>query len=179
MTNGGGWTVFQRQMNGAQDFDLYWSDYKAGFGNLSENFWLGNEKIYSLTKQRRYELRIDMINVNSVPLYVVYDSFNITDESQEYTLRLGKYVGDADDELSYQNNFPFTTRDNVNDGIDYSSFDYSSLFFDLGVQVQGGWWYMRWQDGDFPSLNSPYGTDKKFWGNKVIHYSDMKIRAIA
>ncbi|PIK41338.1 putative ryncolin-1-like [Apostichopus japonicus] len=82
-------------MNGAQDFDLYWSDYKAGFGNLSENFWLGNEKIYSLTNQRRYELRIDLTNFYSVPLYAVYDSFNITDESQEYTLRLGNYVGDA------------------------------------------------------------------------------------
>ncbi|XP_071849675.1 fibrinogen-like protein A [Apostichopus japonicus] len=182
MTNGGGWTVFQRQMNDAQDFYLYWSDYKAGFGNLSENFWLGNEKIYSLTKQRRYELRVDMINVNNVPLYAVYDSFNITDESQEYTLRLGNYVGDAGNALSYHNNFPFTTRDNDNDDTDYSSFNSDQN--NLGVQFQGGWWYRQMADIDFSSLNSPYGTDKKFWLSSpeyehVIRYSDMKIRAIA
>ncbi|XP_071849672.1 ryncolin-4-like isoform X2 [Apostichopus japonicus] len=181
MTNGGGWTVFQRQMNGAQDFDLYWSDYKAGFGNLSENFWLGNEKIYSLTNQRRYELRIDLTNFYSVPLYAVYDSFNITDESQEYTLRLGNYVGDAGDALSYHNNSPFSTRDNDNDNLDH---DYSSSYYNnLAAKLQGGWWYMSLTGEAFSSLNSPYGTDSKFWlsspePQKVIYYSDMKLRAI-
>ncbi|XP_071846028.1 uncharacterized protein [Apostichopus japonicus] len=34
MSNGGGWTVIQRRMDDAQDFNLYWSDYKEGFGNL-------------------------------------------------------------------------------------------------------------------------------------------------
>ncbi|PIK51293.1 hypothetical protein BSL78_11813 [Apostichopus japonicus] len=82
-------------MDDTQNFNLYWSDYRAGFGNLRENFWLGNEKIYSLTNQRRYELRIDLGNVASETFYAVYDSFNISDESQEYTLRLGAYFGDA------------------------------------------------------------------------------------
>lgn len=33
--------VFQRRMNGKTDFYRTWSEYRAGFGNLSEEFWLG------------------------------------------------------------------------------------------------------------------------------------------
>ncbi|WP_411016678.1 fibrinogen-related protein, partial [Salmonella sp. s51944] len=59
-TDGGGWTVFQRRENGSQDFDQTWDEYKYGFGSLSCEFWLGNEKLYYLSNQRNYQLRIDL-----------------------------------------------------------------------------------------------------------------------
>ncbi|KAK3596791.1 hypothetical protein CHS0354_036629 [Potamilus streckersoni] len=52
--------VFQRRLNGQVDFYRTWEDYKQGFGDLSGEFWLGNEKLHLLTKARKYKLRIDM-----------------------------------------------------------------------------------------------------------------------
>lgn len=34
--------VFQRRQNGQTDFFRKWADYRAGFGNLEDEFWLGN-----------------------------------------------------------------------------------------------------------------------------------------
>jgi len=35
--------VFQRRQNGLTDFSRKWSDYKTGFGNLEDEFWLGEK----------------------------------------------------------------------------------------------------------------------------------------
>ena len=54
------WLVFQRRLNGEVDFYRNWTDYKNGFGQLDGEFWLGNEKLHSITAQNKYMLRIDM-----------------------------------------------------------------------------------------------------------------------
>ena len=92
-TSGGGWTVFQRRLDGSVDFYRGWQDYKNGFGDLNGEFWLGLDKIHRLTTTSTNELRIDMEDTSGNTRYAEYDFFAVTSEQQKYQLSLGTYAG--------------------------------------------------------------------------------------
>ena len=91
-TSGGGWTVFQRRLDGSVDFYRGWQDYKNGFGDLSGEFWLGLDKIHRLTTATQ-KLRIDMEDTSGNTKYAEYDLFAVTSETEKYKLSLGTYSG--------------------------------------------------------------------------------------
>ena len=91
-TAGGGWTVFQKRLNGSVDFYRGWDDYKRGFGNLNGEFWLGLDKIHRLTKDRS-KLRVDLEDFSGNTRYAEYSSFGVGDERSKYKLSLGSYSG--------------------------------------------------------------------------------------
>ena len=93
-TAGGGWTVFQKRMDGSVDFYLHWSDYKEGFGNLSGEFWLGNDKIHRLTSDDNNTVRVDLEDFEGNTSYAEYDMFGVMSENDKYKLILGIYSGD-------------------------------------------------------------------------------------
>ena len=114
-TDGGGWTVFQRRQDGSVDFYRGWSDYKSGFGQLTSEFWLGNDTIHRLTASRASSLRVELEDWNGVRVYAKYGQFNIGDEQAEYRLKANSYSGTAGDSLAYHNNMAFSTKDRDND----------------------------------------------------------------
>ena len=135
-TDGGGWTVFQRRIDGSVDFFRDWEHYKQGFGNLQNEFWLRNENIFTLTLQGLYprsnELRIDMINAKKIKKSAIYANFLITNAATKYTLLVNGYTGTLKDALKDHNRQKFSAFDSDNDS--HPSVNCGSLLF-------SGWWF--------------------------------------
>ena len=172
-TDGGGWTVFQRRQDGSVDFYRGWNDYKSGFGQLTAEFWLGNDKIHRLTASRPSSLRVELEDWNGVRAYAKYRKFNISDEQAQYRLEVDSYSGTAGDSLTYRhNNMSFSTKDRDNDR--WSS--------NCAVQHTGAWWYNSCQQSN---LNGQCLGDKSdnrgavwyhFRGILSLKSTEMKLR---
>ncbi|XP_045156938.2 microfibril-associated glycoprotein 4-like [Mercenaria mercenaria] len=131
VTDGGGWTVFQRRKDGSVEFERKWADYKAGFGNLEGEFWLGNDNIHLLTATGNHELRIDMEDFEGNKAYAKYSSFRIKSQSDNYAIEVSGYSGDAGDSLKVHNGREYSTTDRDNDGYSTS----------CAKKYRGAWWY--------------------------------------
>ena len=94
-TAGGGWTVFQRRLDGSVDFYRDWNDYKKGFGRLNGEYWLGLDKLHGLTtnNNKRYKLRVDLEDFARNMSYAEYSYFNVSSEEDKYQFGLGTYNG--------------------------------------------------------------------------------------
>ncbi|XP_018564093.1 angiopoietin-related protein 1-like [Anoplophora glabripennis] len=140
----GGWTHIQKRFDGSQDFNLEWRDYKFGFGNLEGEFWLGLEKIYSLTGFEPAELLVEVVDRGGVSAYAHYNSFGIGPETGAYKLeRLSGFSGDAGDSLTHHFGEKFSTKD-----IDFTKRRCATLHL-------GGWWFRNclWSNLNGKCLN--------------------------
>ncbi|XP_067309569.1 tenascin-R isoform X2 [Pseudorasbora parva] len=155
-TDGGGWIVFQRRQNGLTDFSRKWSDYKIGFGNLEDEFWLGLDSIQKIASQGRYELRVDMKD-GQESVYANYDRFSIGDSKSLYKLRIGEYNGTAGDSLSYHQSRPFSTKDKDND----------IAVTNCALSYKGAWWYKNCHRAN---LNGKYGESRHSQGINWYHW---------
>ena len=170
--DGGGWTVFQRRMDGSVDFYRYWADYQQGFGNLSGEFWLGLDKIHRLTSTAT-ELRVDMRDFHGNSAYAQYTSFSVGDSASKYVLTVSGYSGTAGDSLSYHSGYRFSTRDQDNDVWSSS----------CAQGTHGAWWYRVCY---YSNLNSLYNSARSGWCGGVtwwhwincnfLQFTEMKLR---
>lgn len=186
-TDGGGWTVIQRRQDGSVDFYRDWNSYKAGFGSLSGEHWLGNDNIHLLTNTVTSELRIDMKGILPATgleetAYAHYSTFRIADESDKYRLTVAGFsdhAGNPGDSLDHsdagakQNGKQFTTKDQDND---LSTADNCAVFY------TGAWWFDKCYRSH---LNGVYGTtgygENIHWYtfngfNESLNFVEMKVR---
>ncbi|XP_062620877.1 ryncolin-1-like isoform X1 [Saccostrea cucullata] len=130
-TDGGGWTVIQRTQDNSTDFYRTWSKYKQGFGDLSSNYWIGNDAIYELTKNKDQELRVELQSFDDDEAYAQYSTFYVGDKYNKYVLAVSGYSGTAGDSMDYHNGYQFTTKDK----------DTDKSGGNCAKEYHGAWWY--------------------------------------
>ncbi|XP_047397034.1 angiopoietin-4 isoform X2 [Sciurus carolinensis] len=131
-TNGGGWTIIQRRMNGSENFQRGWKEYKEGFGDPAGEYWLGNEAIHQLTSRGTYSLRVELEDWEDHETYAQYERFQLGSEAQLYSLSLTGYNGSAGRQTSLRlQGTNFSTRDADND----------NCLCKCAHLMSGGWWF--------------------------------------
>lgn len=175
-TQDGGWLVFQRRQDGSESFARDWASYQQGFGVLAKEFWLGNDKLHAITQQRKYQLRVDLVDFDGRLFHATYDNFKVDGAENLYTLHLGSYEGDAGDALKHHDGAPFSTVDQDHDKS--RSGNCAELY------GHGGWWWVRCYDSN---LNGIYGNRHAYeaivWyqlhsNHEPMRHVEMKIRPI-
>ena len=144
--------------------------FKVGFGNVTGNYWIGNDRLHELTKYGQYKLRVDLQLASNLQWYwAEYNTFRVDDESTGYKLNVGGHKGTAGDSMTYMNGMKFSTRDRDND---YWS---SSCATHADEGDGGGFWY---NDCSYNFMNSPSAGTRGFvwyhlpvgnsWNNKLV-----------
>ena len=174
-TDGGGWTVLQRHQSDAVNFTRGWADYKNGFGDLSDSFWWGNDKLAQvLNDGRQYELRIDLFDWEGEHRYAKYSDFHVAPESGNYRLNISGYTGNANGDAfgSLQNSQMFTTVDRDNDA-------YSGNC--AAIRGGGGFWYRRCS-GFLPNGRFSHTSSVPSWSGLhwlVWHERTYSLKAVS
>lgn len=138
-TDGGDWTVIQRRQDGSIDFYRTWYEYKAGFGDIDGEYFIGLDKLYALTNNGApQELLIQMVMQNTSGTFSAeakYNSFAIGSEREKYALkRVGIYSGNAGDSLTSHVGANFTTKDVNNNKVASEN---------CAIRYLGAWWYVN------------------------------------
>uniref|UniRef100_A0A8C1LB60 Tenascin N n=1 Tax=Cyprinus carpio TaxID=7962 RepID=A0A8C1LB60_CYPCA len=173
-TDGGGWIVFQRRNTGKLDFMRRWREYMKGFGELTDEFWLGLEKIHELTNTpTQYEVRFDL-GLGSERTYAVYDNFKVAPSKQKFKLTIGNYKGNAGDAMTYHQGGSFSTVDSDND----------IALGNCALTHQGAWWYKNCHlanlNGGFGDNRHSMGVNWKPWKGHLqsLDFAEIKIRPV-
>ncbi|XP_060568412.1 ficolin-2-like isoform X2 [Ruditapes philippinarum] len=147
-TEGGGWTLFHRRIDGSVDFYRNFTEYENGFGNVDGEFWLGLKYIQELAEQGSTEIRLDMTRNDSTTGHETCPGFMLT-EGTNYKLNIGSCTDSGMKNtisgFAFNNQMPFTTYDRDLDMIDEN----------CAVNRHGAWWYNRCTD---INLNGYYAT---------------------
>ena len=138
-TDGGGWIMYLRRLDGTVNFTKNWEAYKRGFGqngNSTTELWLGNENVYQVLQSygtTECELRIEVDAWDEKQRWLVATNFRMKNESSQYTLDWDDVIGPYPDlytDWNYHKLLDFRTIDSENQAC-----------VGLAGKWNGGWWY--------------------------------------
>ena len=133
MSYSAGYTVlFRKLARVTKMFNRSWDEYKNGFGNLTDNYWMGLENMYQITNRKSYYLFIELGTNNSFS-NITHRNFYIYNENNYYKLNLGTKISGALYDNSFgHNGLYFKTFDQDHDVRNNSN---------CAVVTKGGWWF--------------------------------------
>ncbi len=175
--DGGGWTVFQRRFSGGISFYRSWSDYVAGFGPLTGEFWLGLDKLNLLTSMTR-SLRVDLGRYTGEVSYAKYGAFAVGSGATNYRVSVSAFdpSSPAGDAMAWHDGQQFSTFDANHQANQSTS---------CAQVYRGAWWYNYCHSSNLNGawLNGPHSTyaDGVEWdawtgGYESLVYTEMKVR---
>ncbi|XP_076318653.1 techylectin-5B-like [Tachypleus tridentatus] len=176
----GGWTIIQRRGDFDEKSDFFyqpWDIYKTGFGNLSKEFWLGNEPIFALSNQKKSVLRIDLKDFEGHSRYAEYSGFVVRSEVELFQMTYTTYKGDAGDSLDHHKGASFSTKDMDNDNHKTH----------CSQRYKGGWWYNACHHANLNGLYLRGNTTEHATGVTWFHWkghdyslktTEMKLRPL-
>lgn len=91
MTTEGGWTVVQNRKNASVNFTRSWTEYKAGFGEVTGNYWIGNDALHYLTSCNN-TLRIQLSEIRGSIKSAEYSNFRVSNESAKFMMTYDSFI---------------------------------------------------------------------------------------
>ena len=179
------YTIFQRRMDGSENFNRGWADYVSGFGSAWGEQWLGLEKIHCLTtRTARTEMRIDMSDFRGDKKYANYNFFVVGNAASKYKLQVAGYSGTVEDSIQHGTpgwnltGMAFSTHDRDND----------LHRGNCAQDYKGGWWYNRCMasqlNGIYHHDTTPIAWEAVIWetftgSGHSLKFAEMKLRVKA
>ncbi|ELU00678.1 hypothetical protein CAPTEDRAFT_37893, partial [Capitella teleta] len=134
-----GFTLIQKRSSKELDFNKTWEEYKAGFGSVNGDYWMGLEMIHIMTNKSNYALHVDLGAADNVSFVADYAKFSVHSEADNYTLHVSGFTGTAGNALQYtggggklmHNGMPFSTPGRDNEQSDTN----------CAQKYGSGWWF--------------------------------------
>ncbi|WAR09645.1 FGL2-like protein, partial [Mya arenaria] len=173
-TDGGGWTVFQRRLDGSVDFNRRFVEYEQGFGSLDGEFWMGLGLLHSVTSRANMTLRMDVSLPNGTTGFDEYSGFYISPPDQ-YNFNVDRRINSAGMSGSY-------LLSDIGDDRDFNHQPFSTYDRDVDKWLSGncarnyggGWWYNYCT---YSNLNAQYNSGG-FYYYSFQRYTTLKTSAI-
>ena len=126
---------------------------RAGFGDVSGEYWLGLSKMATLTHSYSSNLRVDLKDWNDATFNAVYSDFTIDEDRWGYKLDYKDWLGPGVDGLYDHRGSVFHAKD-------------KGSLSATAVSHGGGWWY--------DDIHRAVNLNGLYYHSKVGHINGIK-----